>query len=36
MKANSEDNPGDGKIFVLPLNEAYKISNSTCEVGKLK
>lgn len=36
MKANSEDNPGDGKIFVLPVKEAYKISDSTCEVDKLK
>ncbi|MBK8806693.1 MAG: P-II family nitrogen regulator [Bacteroidales bacterium] len=25
MKANRTDTPGDGKIFVLPLEEAYRV-----------
>lgn len=31
MNVNSDGNPGDGRIFVIPLIESYKISNSTCE-----
>lgn len=36
MKANCDRNPGDGKVFVFPLNEAYKISDSTCEIDIFK
>ena len=25
IKANQTGNPGDGKIFVLPINEAYTV-----------
>ncbi len=27
MDANSTGNPGDGKIFVLPVDEAYRVRN---------
>jgi nitrogen regulatory protein PII 2 len=27
MDANSTGNPGDGKIFVLPINENYRVRN---------
>ncbi len=36
MKINCDGNPGDGRVFVMPLSEAYKISDSSYEIGKLK
>ncbi|MEQ8196664.1 MAG: P-II family nitrogen regulator [Clostridiaceae bacterium] len=27
IKVNSQGNPGDGKIFIIPINEAYRIRN---------
>ena len=27
MEVNSTGNPGDGKIFVLPINESYRVRN---------
>lgn len=27
MDVNSTGNPGDGKIFVLPINESYRVRN---------
>lgn len=27
MDANSTGNPGDGKIFILPINESYRVRN---------
>lgn len=32
MEINSTGNPGDGKIFILPISEAYRIR--TGETGK--
>ncbi|WP_184090056.1 P-II family nitrogen regulator [Anaerocolumna cellulosilytica] len=27
MEVNSTENPGDGKIFILPINENYQVRN---------
>ncbi|WP_238882981.1 P-II family nitrogen regulator [Clostridium sp. YIM B02551] len=27
INVNSQGNPGDGKIFIIPINEAYRIRN---------
>jgi nitrogen regulatory protein PII 2 len=27
MEVNSTNNPGDGKIFVIPINETYQVRN---------
>jgi nitrogen regulatory protein PII 2 len=27
MEVNSTGNPGDGKIFILPINESYRVRN---------
>lgn len=32
MESNSTGNPGDGKIFILPINEVYRIR--TAETGE--
>ncbi|MFW2491582.1 P-II family nitrogen regulator [Clostridium chromiireducens] len=32
MEVNSTGNPGDGKIFIIPINEAYRIR--TGETGE--
>jgi len=30
IKTNQTGNPGDGKIFVLPINEAYTVRSGEC------
>ncbi len=30
IEANQTGNPGDGKIFVLPINEAYTVRTGEC------
>lgn len=33
IETNQTGNPGDGKIFIIPIVEAYKVRTGECSVG---
>lgn len=36
VQTNQTGNPGDGKIFILPVQEAYKVRTGECSVDRLE